>query len=68
MTTFGSGDHPMLASFQSELLQFRTGAVAIAALHCISLTLSQDAQQVVRGFGVERDSPGGYVLDHKHRG
>ncbi len=64
MTTFGSGDNPMLASFQSELLQFRTGAVAIAALAVLVAIFGFVWPSIIRALNAQLEN----LYDHENRG
>lgn len=58
LTTFGSGDNPMLASFRSELLKFRAGAVAVAALSALVAIFGFVWKWILRGLNAQ--------LEHLH--
>lgn len=64
MTTIGSGDNPMLASLRSELLQFRTGAVAIAALAVLVATFGFVWPWIIRGLNAQLEN----LYDHENGG
>ena len=64
MTTFASGGNPMLASFRSELLQFRTGAVAIAAVAVLVAIFGFVWRWILRGLSSQLEN----LYDHENRG
>ena len=64
MTTFGSGDNPMLVSLRSELLHFRAGAVAIAALAVLVAIFGFVWPGIPRGLNAQLEN----LYDPENRG